>query len=490
MSRFDPNDRNRSKAAALVDRLFPEREIVIRSGGSVHFYRLSSSRQIKLAGLVGCLCLWTLFASGMYIARGFDVEEKEVEIASAAAAYEALLEQVGDHRDEIVSISTDLERNRAQLSDVSDEAFSAEEQLQRMEASLESGEMLERGAVARDELLTRLKKISEKVKSIPVAAAPRSGEGEGEQEHEVTAAERDRLVREQIDLRGRLYKHLEGLARNVASLALERDALVAIGNPDSIERRKLLLQRNLATKERDELDAQVGELKAQVADMRDSHSEVVQRFSDFASGSIGNVEKALGSVGLDIKRLIKGKEDPAGQGGPFIPAALSSAKGAAVVRATLASLDVKMARMENLQQIMHSLPLRAPLDDYRVTSTFGSREDPLNGDLARHEGLDLAAPTGTSVRAAADGVVVYAGWKSRYGRTIIVEHGLGFRTLYGHLNKILVMRGQKVEAGTKIGHVGSTGRSTGPHLHYEVRVDGSPRDPFRFIKAGRHVLKG
>ncbi|MBF0095427.1 MAG: peptidoglycan DD-metalloendopeptidase family protein [Alphaproteobacteria bacterium] len=489
MSRFDPINRDQSRLDAFIGRFFPDREIVVRSGGSVRFFRLSSGRQVGMAGVVALVCLWALSSSGMYFLRGAEVRGKDAEIAGAAAAYEALLEQVGTHRNEIVSISTDLERNRAQLADVSEDSLFPEEQIQQMEAGVESGELLERGAAAREELVSRLRRIADKIKGAPLAASPLRDKGDEPRERDVASVERERLMREQVDLRGRLYGHLEGLARSVASLALERDSLVSLGDPVEVDRRKLLLQRNLAARERDELDARVGELKAQVADMRDIHSEIVQRFSELANASIGDVEKALGAVGYDFKRLVKGKEDRSGQGGPFIPAAVPGT-GDLGTRATLASLDVKMGRLENLQQVVRSVPLRAPLEAFRVSSSFGSREDPLNGDLARHEGLDMAAPVGTPVLAPADGVVVYVGWKSRYGRTIIVDHGLGFRTLYGHLNRILVTRGQKVSAGAEIGQVGSTGRSTGPHLHYEVRIDGAPRDPYRFIRAGRHVLKG
>ena len=106
-----------------------------------------------------------------------------------------------------------------------------------------------------------------------------------------------------------------------------------------------------------------------------------------------------------------------------------------------------------------------------------------------HYGLDLEGAIGTRVYVTAPGIVVRAGFKGKFGKFIEVDHGLGFKTRYGHLNKILVKRGQKVNYRQKIALLGNTGRSTGPHLHYEVLHNSKPRNPWRFIKAGRYVYK-
>jgi len=119
-------------------------------------------------------------------------------------------------------------------------------------------------------------------------------------------------------------------------------------------------------------------------------------------------------------------------------------------------------------------PARGP-----ITSGFGLRRHPLFGIVHRHQGVDIAAPWGTPVRAAAAGTVVYAGWFGGYGKLVVVDHGGGVATLYGHLSSIAVSPGDRVAAGDVLGRVGSTGYSTGPHLHFEIRVDGRPVDPLR-----------
>ena len=122
-----------------------------------------------------------------------------------------------------------------------------------------------------------------------------------------------------------------------------------------------------------------------------------------------------------------------------------------------------------------------------MTSPFGYRADPFLGRLALHTGVDLLQPYGSDIRATAAGRVVHAGFAGGYGDMVEIDHGFGLATLYGHMSEIDVSEGQVVAAGDLLGRLGSTGRSTGPHLHYEVRVDGEPVDPERFLRAGMEM---
>ncbi len=155
----------------------------------------------------------------------------------------------------------------------------------------------------------------------------------------------------------------------------------------------------------------------------------------------------------------------------------------------IAALDRRLTRWRALQKAVRCVPLIPPVDYFHVTSNFGKRKDPFSGQWAMHEGIDLGAWPGSAIMAAAPGKVVRAGHSSGYGRMVEIDHGCGIRTIYGHMKKILVKKGEQVDHRQRIGTVGSTGRSTGPHVHYEIRVDGEPRDPSGFIKAGRHVFK-
>ena len=130
-----------------------------------------------------------------------------------------------------------------------------------------------------------------------------------------------------------------------------------------------------------------------------------------------------------------------------------------------------------------SVPSSMPLENFRVSSSYGMRDHPVLRKRARHNGIDLAAPTGTPVYATADGFVSKADWFSSYGKYISIEHGASLQTRFAHLSDMVVSAGDKVKKGDLIGYVGSTGRSTGPHLHYEVRVDGVAVDPSPYMVA-------
>ena len=135
------------------------------------------------------------------------------------------------------------------------------------------------------------------------------------------------------------------------------------------------------------------------------------------------------------------------------------------------------------------VPLGLPLHtSYRFTSGFGYRNDPINGSGRMHEGQDLAGDYGSPIYATADGTVSYAGWQGGYGRLIKIQHAFGIETRYGHLSQIRVDVGQKVSRGDRIGDMGNSGRSTGTHLHYEVRLSGSAVNPMTFIRAANNVF--
>lgn len=135
-----------------------------------------------------------------------------------------------------------------------------------------------------------------------------------------------------------------------------------------------------------------------------------------------------------------------------------------------------------------AIPSRLPVDNFRMTSKYGYREDPFRGRRARHKGVDMAGPIGTPIYATADGVIGRAQWVSGYGKYIEIEHGGGIQTRYGHMSALNVVSNQKVKRGDLIGFMGSTGRSTGSHLHYEVRISGEPVNPMPFLQSSDYLL--
>ena len=188
----------------------------------------------------------------------------------------------------------------------------------------------------------------------------------------------------------------------------------------------------------------------------------------------------VAETGLDPAKLVL-PHGEGGVGGPYIPADLdSNAPDPALMRV---ARDVGTA--ERLKALMSFVPLRMPLSgDPSVTSPFGYRADPFLGRPALHPGVDLAEAYGAEIHAAASGRVVHAGPAGGYGNMVELDHGNGLATRYAHMSETLVEEGQQIVKGAVLGRLGSTGRSTGPHLHYEVRVDGEPVDPERYLRAG------
>jgi murein DD-endopeptidase MepM/ murein hydrolase activator NlpD len=156
---------------------------------------------------------------------------------------------------------------------------------------------------------------------------------------------------------------------------------------------------------------------------------------------------------------------------------------------TFKQLFTSWKKLDNIASGAIAIPSEKPLKTAEFTSGFGSRDDPFRHGAAFHPGIDLAAPYGTPVYATADGTVLRAGWNSGgYGNLVEIDHGRGIVTRYGHMSKILVRAGQKVTRGQEVGEVGSTGRSTGNHLHYEVRIDNSPVNPIPFMRSTDYLM--
>ncbi len=192
-------------------------------------------------------------------------------------------------------------------------------------------------------------------------------------------------------------------------------------------------------------------------------------------------EAALRTVG------IRAPGSTAGQGGPFIPATRSTVPMPhdPAFRALAAQID----RMEMLEQLLIALPSNLPADRMELSSGFGYRHDPFNGRGAMHAGLDFKGAHGSSIRAAAAGRVAFVGRKGGYGNAVEIDHGHGIMTRYAHLSGTEVRVGQTVTPGQHIARMGSTGRSTGTHLHFEVRVGGTAVNPRRFLEANPDVLE-
>jgi murein DD-endopeptidase MepM/ murein hydrolase activator NlpD len=209
---------------------------------------------------------------------------------------------------------------------------------------------------------------------------------------------------------------------------------------------------------------------------------------DGMESRVRRMRGVFSDLGLDMAQL-EAATPRAAMGGPYVPVKLSADAGA--FERQLYRINITRAQVERLNRTLALVPYRKPvIGEVEFTSGFGVRSDPFLGRPAMHTGLDFRAATGDPVRATANGKVVSSGWSGGYGRMVEVDNGNGLSTRYGHLSEINVRVGDQVKIGQVIGAVGSTGRSTGPHLHYETRIDGEAVDPQKFLRAGVRLSAG
>ncbi|RWD94309.1 M23 family metallopeptidase [Mesorhizobium sp.] len=219
------------------------------------------------------------------------------------------------------------------------------------------------------------------------------------------------------------------------------------------------------------------------ASLKAIENQQLTRITTLADNAYKNadaISQALEAAGLPVDTEL----DKNDVGGPLV--LLDSSM---IFDGKVKELDEALDALDQVKKEARKLPLTNPAPGRAVTSPFGVRTDPILGTAALHTGMDFRAPIGMPAKVTAAGVVTKAGWNGGYGRMVEVDHGNGFSTRYGHLSEIDVTVGQKLAAGDLIGKTGSSGRSTGPHLHYEVRHNGEAVDPLRFLAVGKKVAQ-
>jgi len=243
---------------------------------------------------------------------------------------------------------------------------------------------------------------------------------------------------------------------------------------------------------RDEFSYQAGrslfaELEQSLSEIDADQKQIVSSLHDSANEKITKITKLMKRVGVNISRKYPGEVTAAANsqmGGPFVPLGRS-----ADFSALVDALDYSLLFLDAARKKADTLPLAAPTASNSYSSKFGPRVDPFKRTYALHTGLDIRGKRGAAIKATGRGKVTYAGWKGGLGIFVEIDHGNGMKTRFAHMSKVLVKKGQIVDVGTLVGKVGSTGRSTGPHLHYEVRRNGVAIDPEKYINIGKKLAK-
>jgi murein DD-endopeptidase MepM/ murein hydrolase activator NlpD len=453
-------------------RLFPERQILMRVEGRVSYVTLSRRAQITMA--TGGLAVVALVAYGLVaqlhpaspaatqtapgpdlqaqvddLQRKLDAANAQLTQAAAVAAIaaseasidetRARMSDLAEARDRAVAEQTELQLQLAQAQDAANDSSQSLVQANRtLDAS--KGELRQSDA-QRQALQARLHQLEVELDGANARSnQAKSDLASNERKLQQLAAEHDRTLAE----RNRLQAQITEL-QNRASAAT---APVQSG---AAEPAPVLPQRSIADRPPD-------------------------KRSD-NTGTASEVERLLASTGIDVEKLLGHLSVPPAQGGPYV----------ALDKANMTTDSD--ARSEELQKIIKTLPLDAPLAHYEISSGFGGRSDPFHGKQAFHAGVDFTSGYRSLVLATAPGTVIFTGVKGDYGKVVEIDHGHGIVTRYAHLHRIVVPLGQRVQLHQQVAELGSTGRSTGPHLHYEVLVNGVAQDPEKFLQAGKNVVQ-
>jgi hypothetical protein len=466
LSKFDPHDRSLSDVQRWLQRFFPERQIILRTEERMRTLRLTTMRQAVAASVFTVVGGWLLISSGLVVSHSDRIRAKNIEVTDARSGYEQLLAQLTVYKRRIDEITDELDDNNERMVSLADRQVSLVD-LKTPEGALASA--------ARE-------------RKPDVRGLPRNGRlGSNPEQLEVAIGrielERNRVAEE----REGLHTQLSQLKSDMTDVTGVHGGTIFI-DPKTLELRELVIERDLASAERDGLMQRVDGLENQLRDMESTQLLLFHRFAEVADEKIEKIETSLSSTGLEVDDLLDARRSESGSGGPFIP--LESFPGdEGPLHDSLVSLNLQVERLTELQNLTAVLPIEKPFKKYRITSGFGVRKDPFNGSYARHLGLDFGAPYKSPVLSPGEGKVIYAGWRGRYGRFVEIDHGMGLTSRYGHMAKISVEKGEYIGRGTEIGLLGNSGRSTGPHLHFEVLYEGKQLNPLKFIRAGSDVLE-
>lgn len=304
------------------------------------------------------------------------------------------------------------------------------------------------------------------------------------------AAQAAQLAAQPADARiARMEHRIDAMQARVSTIRA-----VAKAHAERVEQRQALFDAALTGKG-DEAKLALAQLAIDptadrlAADVVKPLVKVEGRQSQLAAAAQAVLDRRLAETKATLKTLgVAGRLQQGGMGGPMLDANGAEAQADLKADAQFRTLFQSWKKLDTLQQGAIAIPSVQPVQHLQFTSNFGIRSDPFRGTAAMHAGVDIPGPVGTPIYATADGIVDHAARLGGYGNMVEINHGKGIATRYGHLSKILVADGARVTRGQLIALMGSTGRSTGPHLHYEVRIDGHAVNPIPFLTTADYLL--
>lgn len=431
-----------------MERYFPERRIFVRSDSETRFLRLKPGTQFAAYLGISMVVAWAIIATAILLMDSIGAGNFREQAKRDQRTYQERLNLLSDERDtraeEALAAQNRFNAALRQISVMQSELLASETRRRELETGIEVIQSTLRRTIRERETL-----------GDQLAALQTRLEDGGAEAEAGGGAVADGT--------------LDFLAAELERTAAERDQVIADAQEALIRADKMAYDIKL---------------------MEEKNDQIFRQLEEAMTISVKPLDKMFRAAGMDPDRVLRQvRSGYSGTGGPLAPLSFST-------RGSTADEDALDPDAERANRILSELdalnlyriaaqkaPFASPLKDpFRFTSGFGRRWGRL------HAGTDFAAPHGTAIYSTADGVVTHAGWSSGYGRLIKVQHEFGIETRYAHLSKIRVKVGQRVSRGQRIGDMGSSGRSTGTHLHYEVRVGGQPVNPMIYIKAANDVF--
>lgn len=431
---------------AAMERRIPERRLYLRSETETRFIRLSPLAQVAGIGGMVVVLGWTVVISAIFLIDSIGAGTLREQAAREQRVYEARLDALAGERDqraeEALRAQERFNLALAQVSEMQSALLASEERRKELETAVTV-------------IQTTLRRtVNERDAARGELAALLGG----------TEAGGDERVADMKDA-------LQFLVEALAQTADQRDVIAMAADQARREAEHLALEKRLA---------------------EDRNNVIFTQLEEAVSVSMQPLERMFREAGLSPDRLLQQVRSAYARPEDRVRPVTISTQGdldadEAELRANeiLAGLDrVNLYRIA-AERAPFANPVRG---NVRFTSGFGHRRDPMTGRTRMHAGVDFAGPRGTAILATAEGTVVQAGRNSGFGNSVTIRHAFGIETLYAHLSSIDVRVGDRVSRGQRIGGMGATGRATGVHLHYEVRVGGTPVNPMTYIRAARHVF--
>ncbi|OCX66086.1 peptidase M23 [Thioclava sp. SK-1] len=431
------------RANTALERFLPEQRLFLKSDNSTRFVRLRPLTQASVLATAGLLFSWSMISTSLLF---FD------SISSGSSAQQAELSQDAFER-RLESLSQERDTRAEEAIDAQERFQLALEQVSQMQSKLLTSEEHRRELETGIHVIqTTLRRVMDERDLARATASDLQATSSDGATGNVARSED-------------LSQTMDMLAAALNTTAQERDAATQIAQDAQLDADRIALEKQL---------------------LEERNNEIFSTLEDAVTVSMTPLDKMFKSAGMNPDNILaQVRKGYSGTGGPLTAIALSTKSMADLSEDDRRAANIlqKLDQMNMYRIAVDKLPFAMPVtSQFRYSSPFGYRWGRL------HAGMDMAAPVGTPILAPADGVVTAAEWENGYGQVIKIQHEFGVSTVYGHLSKIRVKKGQKVSQGDRIGDMGNTGRSTGPHLHYEIRVGGKPINPMTFIKAAKNVF--